>query len=291
MRPPDPGLAVSEPLQTALRLDQICDRFAAAQGAGQQPQIEWYLQGEKGREQALLLRDLLILELEDRLRRREHPRLEEYAARFPQHLPVLQDAFARTVPPDLSVAPPPVEPRPLVAPPNERERLAALRGYQVLDSDPEQCFDDLTFLAASICGTPMALVSLVDEDRQWFKSRVGVSMRETARNISFCTHTIQKPDLLLVPDALLDERFRNSPLVRSEPLIRFYAGAPMRDASGYAVGAVCVMDRKPRELNADQMAALSALSRIAIYLLDSRRKNLDLQAALASTGQHNRPGT
>jgi serine/threonine protein kinase len=159
----------------------------------------------------------------------------------------------------------------------EEARLTALRRYRILDTDPEQGFDDLTSLASYVCGTPIALITLVDADRQWFKSKVGVSLRETARNISFCTHTIREPDLLMVPDAMKDKRFADSPLVRSDPHVRFYAGIPLIDPEGHALGAMCVMDRVPRQLTPDQVSALAALSRLVLTQLEMRRNLLELR--------------
>jgi hypothetical protein len=121
-------------------------------------------------------------------------------------------------------------------PPSEKKRLKVLWQYEVLDTVPEEVFDDLTELAAWICEAPIALISLVDEKRQWFKSKVGTSVKETSRDISFCTHAIDRTDLFIVPDATLDTRFANSPLVTSEPKIRFYAGAPLITPDGYARG-------------------------------------------------------
>src|SRR4029453_10654080 len=117
--------------------------------------------------------------------------------------------------------------------PDEAARLAALRRYRVLDTAPEQCFADLTLLASHICGTPMALLSLVDADRQWFKSRVGIPMTETSRAVSFCAHAIQRRHLFIVTDTAQDSRFRENPYVTSGPQIRFYAGAPLVTPDGY----------------------------------------------------------
>src|SRR6187549_218074 len=110
---------------------------------------------------------------------------------------------------------------------NEAARLKALHAYHILDTDPEQAFDDLTLLASQVCGTPIALITLVDEKRQWFKSKVGIDVEETERSISFCSHAIEQPGLFEVPDTLADRRFRDNPLVVSDPHIRFYAGAPL----------------------------------------------------------------
>jgi hypothetical protein len=166
-------------------------------------------------------------------------------------------------------------------PAKEEARLAALRKYRILDTDPEQGFDDLAFLASHVCGTPIALITLVDADRQWFKSKVGLSLQETARNISFCTHTILQTDPLLVRDALHDERFATSPLVHSAPHVRFYAGIPLISPEGHALGAMCVMDRVPRQLSPDQVSALAALSRLVLLQLELRRDLLHLKDALS----------
>src|SRR3954470_15203967 len=126
---------------------------------------------------------------------------------------------------------------------NERERLAALERYQVLDSPPEKEFDDLTSLAAHICGTPIALVSLVDAHRQWFKSKVGLETTETSRDISFCGHCIQLPNLMEVPDARQEFMFYDNPLVTGDPGICFYAAMPLATPDGQNLGTLCVMDR------------------------------------------------
>ena len=154
---------------------------------------------------------------------------------------------------------------------NEAERLQALRDYRVLDTAPEQAFDDLTKLASFICKTPVALISLVDEHRQWFKSRVGVEAQETPREIAFCAHAIHGDELFVVPDARQDARFAQNPLVTSDPNICFYAGMPLTTPAGHNIGTLCVVDRKPRELSEEQRAALRTLGRQAIVLLEQHR--------------------
>ena len=164
---------------------------------------------------------------------------------------------------------------------NDAARVEALQKYAILDSEPEQAFDDLTLLASYVCKTPIALISLVDEDRQWFKAKVGISAKETSRNIAFCSTAIQQTDVFVVPDALQDERFRSNPLVVSEPNIRFYAGAPLINEDGYALGTLCVIDRTPRNLAPDQEAALKALSRLVLMQMEFRRNLVLLKEALS----------
>ena len=163
---------------------------------------------------------------------------------------------------------------------NEAARIAALQKYAILDTEPEQAFDDLVLLASFICNTPIAMISLVDEDRQWFKSKVGVSISETPREIAFCATAIRQPDVFVVPDTLIDERFRNNPLVTSEPNIRFYAGAPLINEDGYALGTICVVDKTPREFGPAQQAAMKALSRLVLAQLEFRRNLMLLKEAL-----------
>jgi len=163
---------------------------------------------------------------------------------------------------------------------NEAARVRALHKYAILDTEPEQTFDDLVLLASFICNTPIALISLVDEDRQWFKAKVGVSVSETPRDIAICATAIQQPDVFVVPDTLNDDRFRDNPLVRSEPNVRFYAGAPLIDEDGHALGTLCVIDRIPREFAPDQQVALKALSRLALAQLEFRRNLMLLKEAL-----------
>jgi GAF domain-containing protein len=159
---------------------------------------------------------------------------------------------------------------------NEKKRLKVLWQYEVLDTVPEELFDDLTELAARICEAPIALISLVDEKRQWFKSKVGVSVTETSRDLSFCAYAITQPDLYIVPDATRDERFASNPLVTSEPKIRFYAGSPLITPDGYALGTLCVIDKVPRELRPEQKQALRILARHVVSQLELRRRSREL---------------
>src|SRR5262249_37905159 len=164
-------------------------------------------------------------------------------------------------------------------PASEKQRLKVLWQYEVLDTVPEEVFDDLTELAARICEAPIAMITLVDEDRQWFKSKVGVTVNETSRDISFCSHAIYESDLFIVPDATKDERFSHNPLVTSDPKIRFYAGAPLVTPDGYALGTLCVIDKVPRELRPDQKSALRVLARHVMTQLELRRHSHELARA------------
>jgi anti-sigma regulatory factor (Ser/Thr protein kinase) len=163
---------------------------------------------------------------------------------------------------------------------DESARLAALRKYRILDTDPERSFDDLTMLASHICGTPIALISLIDADRQWFKARVGLSISETSRSVSFCTHAIKQRELYVVTDARDNETFRNNPFVVAENGIRFYAGAPLVTPNGHALGTLCVLDKVPRTLTPEQIDALLALRRQVEALLELRANLLELDEAL-----------
>ena len=163
-------------------------------------------------------------------------------------------------------------------PPNEAERQRALELYEVLDTLPEQVFDDITFLAAQICDAPISLFSLIDKERQWFKSAVGLPLGETHRELAFCAHAINKPnEIFIVPETLIDERFADHPSVKGGPYIRSYAGAPLVTPDGLAIGTLCVIDRKPRQLTAKQLSALEALSRQVVMHLEMRKAVFDLE--------------
>lgn len=170
------------------------------------------------------------------------------------------------------------QPAPLPA--NEFKRLEALRRYRLLDTPREQGFDDTTLLASFICETPIALISLIDVDRQWLKSAIGLSVTETPRDQAFCAHTILQRDVMVVEDATQDNRFAENPLVTGNPNIRFYAGAPLVDQEGHGLGSLCVIDRKPRQLSDRQMEALRALARKVMQEIEYRRVASDLAGAL-----------
>jgi PAS domain S-box-containing protein len=157
-------------------------------------------------------------------------------------------------------------------PANEQERLAALAAYDLLDTEPEQTFQDLTQLAAHVFQVPMALVVLVDRDRQWFKAKIGIEAKQTSRDVAFCAHTILGTELLLVPDARDDARFATNPLVTSSPFLRFYAGAPLITPDGYALGTFCVLDRVPRTLTSEQCWSLRILADQVMCRIELRHR-------------------
>lgn len=157
-------------------------------------------------------------------------------------------------------------------PPNEPQRLKTLQDYGIMDTPPEREFDDITALAAEICETPVSQISLVDEFRQWFKSKVGLATQETSRDEAFCAHALTGNNLLLVPDALLDKRFADNPSVTGDPRIRFYAGAPLITPGGETLGTLCVIDRVPRQLTERQQRALRVLSEQVMAQMQLRRQ-------------------
>jgi GAF domain-containing protein len=161
-------------------------------------------------------------------------------------------------------------------PDNEAERLAALYALLILDTPPEQRFDKIVGFAAAEFDVPIALLTLVDSDRQWFKANVGLAACETGRDISFCGHAILEQGLMVVPDALLDARFADNPLVTGEPGIRFYAGAPLVLPSGAALGTLCLIDRRPRTLDPMELGILSTLRDLAVLELTRAEEESDV---------------
>jgi GAF domain-containing protein len=156
-------------------------------------------------------------------------------------------------------------------PDNEQKRLEALRNYQILDTAPESEYDHITSLASTICDVPTALITFVDEDRQWMKSKVGLDVCETGRDIAFCAYTILKNEVMVIEDATQDPVFKDNPLVTGEPGIRFHAGAPIRNRDGLGLGSVCAIDYKPRTLTESQLTALSDLADLTMKMLETRR--------------------
>lgn len=163
-------------------------------------------------------------------------------------------------------------------PDHEEERLRELREYDILDTAPEGIYDDLTFIASQICGTDVAAITLIDEDRQWLKAREGDIDRECDRGDAFCSHAIVDPtDVMVVPDATEDDRFRENPFVTGDPGIRFYAGAPLRTPTGRGLGTICAIDDEPRDLTDEQRRSLQALSRMVMTQLELRRRSAELR--------------
>ncbi|MGD0743918.1 MAG: GAF domain-containing protein [Verrucomicrobiota bacterium] len=165
-------------------------------------------------------------------------------------------------------------------PDNEAERLDALREYHILDTKAEHTYDDIAILAAQICEVPIAMISLVDEARQWFKAKVGLTQHQTPRDVAFCAHAILQHEPFVIRDAEKDRRFADNALVTGGPHVRFYAGFPLVNPEGLALGTLCVIDRKPRQLSAKQEKAMQALARQVMALLELRRVSVHLADAL-----------
>ncbi|MDB4304243.1 GAF domain-containing protein, partial [Desulfosarcina sp.] len=162
-------------------------------------------------------------------------------------------------------------------PDNEKERLKSLKSYDILDTPDEEDFNEITRLAARIAKSPIGLISLIDEERQWFKSKVGLNVKETPRNISFCQHAIMQDDIYEIPNALKNELFLNNPLVKGNPDIRFYAGVPLIDPKGFHLGTLCVIDTKPKKLSLEQKEVLKLLAKAVVNHLNLRKHKIELQ--------------
>src|SRR6267154_6467196 len=170
----------------------------------------------------------------------------------------------------------------MIVPINEAERLRPLRSYKILDTKPEERFDELTRLAALICGVPISLIHLIDKDRQWFESRFGLDLQETPWAQAFCTHAIMQPEMFVVPDASQDERFAENPLVTGDLHIRFYAGAPLAARDGHMLGTLCVIDREPHTLTEAQTEALKIVGRLVIANIELRSDFEELKDEVAA---------
>lgn len=171
---------------------------------------------------------------------------------------------------------------------NEEERMKSLESYAILDTLSETEFDNLTFLAAQICDTPISLVTFIDNDRQWFKSRIGLDVFQTPRDYAFCTHAINQPnDVFIVPDSREDERFYDNPVVTGEPNVIFYAGVPLVTEKGLPLGTLCVIDQVPRELTANQILSLKALAHQTLKLLELRLNKMELENTMGKLRKKN----
>lgn len=163
-------------------------------------------------------------------------------------------------------------------PGNESSRLEALRAYNILDTLSEKDYEDITLLAATVCKTPVSLITFIDEDRQWFKSHYGTSETETIKEYSFCAHALNSPkEALIVEDSRQDKRFADNPMVTGDPYVIFYTGIPLVTPNGYALGTLCVIDHEPRKLSQEQITALEILSKQVVTLLEMRKSNIALQ--------------
>lgn len=172
-------------------------------------------------------------------------------------------------------------------PDNEANRLKALESYELLDTLPESDYDDIVRIASLICDTPISLVTLIDKDRQYFKARKGLDVNETPREFAFCAHAINKPnELLIVPDSRQDLRFMDNPLVSNDPHVVFYAGVPLVNEDGHALGTLCVIDHKPRELTREQEASLKSLGKQVMNVMSLRKKNRLLEESQRKTEQY-----
>lgn len=169
--------------------------------------------------------------------------------------------------------------KPAKIPEDEKLRLESLKELQILDTQAEKCFDDLTQLAAQICETPICLISLVDEDRQWFKSKHGLDANETPRDFAFCAHAILDDHIFEVENSDEDERFADNPLVTGEPRVKFYAGAPIKTSDNFNVGTLCVIDNSPKKLNDFQKNALETLANQVSVLMEYRKNILNVAHA------------
>lgn len=160
---------------------------------------------------------------------------------------------------------------------SESERLSNLKSYDILDTPPEEAFDDIVELASEICEVPISLISLIDDHRQWFKAKIGLGVSETEREIAFCNHAIKQENLFEIEDTLNDDRFKQNPLVTGSPFIRSYAGFPLTTEDGFNLGTLCVIDNKPHKLNEKQKKALEVLSKRVVNELELRRKVQELK--------------
>jgi GAF domain-containing protein len=176
----------------------------------------------------------------------------------------------------------------MAEPQDEFARQRALDTYRIVDTPPDAAFDDIARLASALCDAPVALVSLIDRDRQWFKARQGFDDEQTARDVAFCDHAIREPSRMMeINDATRDARFADNPYVVGEDHVRFYAGVPLVTPGGAAIGTLCVLDREPRELTEVQRAGMASLARLAMYMLEARHRELELQrtAALVASNE------